>query len=245
MALQGGGYAFKSFKYSSHYWILKKLEQERKPLRILDVGCAAGYLGKSLREKGHHVIGVESDAAAAETARPYYAAFHLADIETFAFPYRREFDYILFADVLEHLRDPWEVLRRAIPALRDSGRIIISVPNVANWTIRLSLLFGKFDPRERGILDKTHLHFFTLRTLTRTMNQVFCRVLDVTPTPVPVQLVLPFTERKSFAPLHALHYGLTLCWKTLFAYQFVVTAAPFGRKSPLEEEANAPEAIEV
>src|SRR5579864_3208747 len=100
MALQGG-YTFKSFKYSSHYWILKKLEHERKPLRILDVGCAAGYLGKILREKGHHVVGVESDAAAAESASPYYGAFHLADIETFDFPYRRQFDYILFADVLE------------------------------------------------------------------------------------------------------------------------------------------------
>jgi 2-polyprenyl-3-methyl-5-hydroxy-6-metoxy-1,4-benzoquinol methylase len=222
------GYAFKNFKYSSHYWILKKLEEESKPLRILDVGCAAGYLGQILRERGHYVAGIESDAASAKKARAYYDVFHLADIETFAFPYRQEFDYILFADILEHLRDPAAVLRKAIPALRDTGQLIISVPNVANWIIRLSLLFGNFDSADRGILDKTHLHFFTLRTLTKMMAEVSCRVLDVTPTTLPVQLVFPSTEGKAFAPLHAVHYALTGSWKTVFAYQFVVTAAPSG-----------------
>lgn len=223
------GYVFKNFKYSSHYWILKQLEHEREPVRILDVGCASGYLGKILRERGHRVTGIESDAAAAGEAGAYYDAFHLEDIETFSFPYRRKFDYILFADVLEHLRDPAAVLRRAIPALTDSGKVIVSVPNIANWVIRLNLLFGDFDPTDRGILDKTHLHFFTLRTLRKMMTDVSCRVLDVTPTPVPLQLVLPFTERKPFAPLHALHYALTRSWKTIFAYQFVVTAAPCGQ----------------
>jgi 2-polyprenyl-3-methyl-5-hydroxy-6-metoxy-1,4-benzoquinol methylase len=222
------GYTFKNFKYSSHYWILKTLEEESEPLRILDVGCAAGYLGKILRERGHYVAGIESDAASAKKARAFYDVFYLADIETFAFPYRQEFDYILFADILEHLRDPAAVLRKAIPALRDTGKLIISVPNVANWIIRLSLLFGNFDSADRGILDKTHLHFFTLRTLTKMMAEVSCRVLDVTPTTLPVQLVFPSTEGKAFAPLHALHYALTGSWKTVFAYQFVVTAAPSG-----------------
>lgn len=220
------GYAFKNFKYSSHYWILKKLEEQSAPLRILDVGCAAGYLGKILRERGHYVAGIESDVSSAKRARAYYDVFHLADIETFAFPYRQEFDYILFADILEHLRDPAAVLRKAIPALRDTGKLIVSVPNVANWIVRLSLLFGNFDSADRGILDKTHLHFFTLRTLTKMMGEVSCQVLDVTPTMLPVQLVFPFTEANAFAPLHALHYALTRSWKSVFAYQFVVTAAP-------------------
>ena len=222
------GYAYKSFKYSSHYWILKNFEAERQPVHILDVGCAAGYLGKILREKGHYVAGIEADAAAAKKARAYYDVFHLADLETFAFPYRGEFDYILFADILEHLRDPAAVLRRSLPSLKKTGKIIISVPNVANWIIRLSLLFGNFDSADRGILDRTHLHFFTLRTLKQMMSEVSCHVLDVTATPVPIQLVFPFTERNFFAPFHALHYGLTRSWKTLFGYQFVVTAAPSG-----------------
>lgn len=226
---QGSGYVFKNFKYSSHYSILKIIERETDPVRILDVGCADGYLGKVLQKKGHAVTGIESNPAAAEKACSYYDVFHRADIETFAFPYRRVFDYILFADVLEHLRDPAAVLRRALPALKDSGKIIVSVPNVANWIIRLGLLFGNFNPADRGILDRTHLHFFTLRTLREMMSEVSCRTLAVTPTPVPLQLVFPLTRRKFFAPLHAMHYALTLSWKTLFAYQFVVTAAPAGQ----------------
>jgi SAM-dependent methyltransferase len=220
------GYAFKAFKYSSHYWILKKLAREPQPLRILDVGCASGYLGKILRENGHYVIGIDVDQTAAKSARAYYDVFHLGDLENFAFPYRREFDYVLFADVLEHLRDPLAVLRRAIPTLVDSGKLIVSVPNIANWTVRLRLFLGNFDSAERGILDKTHLHFFTLASAKKMMSDAGCRVLQATPTPIPLQLVFPIAERKFFAPLHALHYGLTLSRKTLFAYQFVLTAAP-------------------
>jgi SAM-dependent methyltransferase len=219
-------YEFKPFKYSSHYWILNTLRGEKEPVRILDVGTASGYLGKSWRRSGHYVAGIEYDAATAEKAREYYDAFEVADVESFAFPYRREFDYIVFADVLEHLRDPAAVLRRCLPALKDSGKIIISVPNIANWIIRLSLLFGKFDYMDRGILDRTHLRFFTLRSLKELMSEVSCEVLDAIPTPLPVQLVFPFTESSVFAPLHEAHYALTRCWETLFAYQFVVMAAP-------------------
>jgi SAM-dependent methyltransferase len=219
-------YEFKPFKYSSHYWILNALRGEKEPVRILDVGTASGYLGKIWRRSGHYVSGIEYDAATAEKAREYYDAFQVADVESFAFPYRREFDYIVFADVLEHLRDPAAVLRRCIPALKETGKIIISVPNIANWIIRLGLLLGKFDYMDRGILDRTHLRFFTLRSLKQLMSEVSCEILDAIPTPLPVQLVLPFTQSNVFAPLHEAHYALTRCWETLFAYQFVFVAAP-------------------
>jgi SAM-dependent methyltransferase len=224
--MPGAEYEFKPFRYSSHYQILKLLEHETNPVKILDVGTASGYLGKILKERGHHVTGVEKYAATAEKAKHYYDSFELADIETFAFPYQREFDYILFADVLEHLRDPAAVLRTCIPALKEDGKLIISVPNIANFLIRLNLLFGKFDYMDRGILDRTHLRFFTLRSLKIMMNDVSCKVLDVIPTPLPVQIVLPFTEKKFFAPLHEIFYVLTRGWKTAFAYQFVIMAAP-------------------
>jgi SAM-dependent methyltransferase len=219
-------YELKPFKYSSHYWILNALSHEKEPARILDAGTASGYLGRIWKTKGHYVAGIEYDAVTAEKARGYYDAFQVADIETFTFPYRREFDYIVFADVLEHLRDPAAVLRRCIPALKDSGKIIISLPNIANWIIRAGLLFGRFDYMDRGILDRTHLRFFTLRTLRQLMDEVSCDILAVVPTPLPVQLVFPFTAGKLFAPLHELHYAVTCSWKTLFAYQFVIVAAP-------------------
>ena len=225
-SLPGPKYEFKPFRYSSHYWILKLLEAEKEPLKILDVGTASGYLGKTLRERGHSVTGIEMDPATAEKARGYYDFFHVADLETFEFPYRREFDYILFADVLEHLRDPAAVLRRCIPALKESGKIIISVPNVGNIVVRFSLLFGRFDYMDRGILDRTHFRFFTLRSLKEMMNNVSCKVSNVIATPLPVQLVFPFTEGNLFAPVHETLYVLTRSWKTLFAYQFVIVAAP-------------------
>ncbi len=224
-------YEFKPFKYSSHYWILDALAREKNPVRILDVGTASGYLGKIWRGQGHYIAGLEYDAAAAEKARPYYDALQVTDVETYAFPFRDEFDYIVFADVLEHLRDPAAVLRRCLPALKDSGKIIISVPNVANWVIRLSLLVGKFDYMDKGILDRTHMRFFTLRSLKRMMREASCDVLKVMPTPLPVQLVLPFTASPMFTPFHELGYAVTRCWKSLFAYQFVIVAAP-GRPSP-------------
>ena len=219
-------YEFKPFKYSSHYWILNALCEEKEHVKILDVGTASGYLGKIWRRSGHYVAGIEYDAAMAEKAREHYDAFQVADIESFIFPYWHEFDYIVFADVLEHLRDPAAVLRRCIPGLKESGKIIISVPNIANWIIRLGLLFGKFDYMDRGILDRTHLRFFTLRSLKQLMNEVSCEILEAIPTPLPVQLVFPFTESKVFTPLHEAHYVLTRCWKTFFAYQFVIIAAP-------------------
>jgi 2-polyprenyl-3-methyl-5-hydroxy-6-metoxy-1,4-benzoquinol methylase len=224
--MPGPEYEFKPFKYSSHYWILKILEPEKGHLKILDVGTAGGYLGKILRGKGHSVSGIENDAAAAEKAKGYYDSFQLADLESYGFPYRREFDYILFADVLEHLRDPAVVLRKCLPALKESGKIIVSVPNVANLVVRLSLLFGKFDYMDRGILDRTHLRFFTLRSLHKMLGEVSCRALRVVPTPLPWQIVLPFTDKKWFAPLHEGLYMLTRCWKTGLGYQFVVATAP-------------------
>lgn len=219
-------YEFKPFKYSSHYWILNVLRRETAPVAILDVGTASGYLGKVWRKNGHFVAGIEYDAATAEKAREHYDTFQVADIERFEFPDRPEFDYIVFADVLEHLRDPAAVLRRCIPALKESGKIIISVPNIANWIIRLSLLAGKFDYMDRGILDRTHLRFFTLRSLKGLMSEISCDVVDAIPTPLPVQLVLPFTAGAWFSPFHEAHYALTRCWKTLFAYQFVIVASP-------------------
>jgi 2-polyprenyl-3-methyl-5-hydroxy-6-metoxy-1,4-benzoquinol methylase len=220
-------YEFKSFKYSSHYWILRLLSAEKGELRILDVGTSSGYLGARLRKEGHYVVGIEMDEASAKNARLHYDAFHVLDIEHFDFPYEDEFDYILFADILEHLPDPESVLRRSLKCLRASGKIIVSVPNVANLVIRLSLFFGRFDYAERGVLDKTHLRFYTLKSLKRMMSEASCRVLEVVPTPLPVQMVFPITEKHFFGFVHEAHYALVRLWKTLLAYQFVVRAAPY------------------
>ena len=219
-------YNLKAFAYSSHDWLLKILSREGRPLRILEVGTAGGYLGRLLQGQGHSLVGVEYDAEAAARARPYYDRVYVADVEQFDFATCGKFDWVLFADVLEHLRDPAQVLARSAACLDDSGKILISVPNVANIVVRLGLLAGRFDYTERGILDRTHLRFFTLRALRETAERAGYRLIEVRATPLPVQLVFPFTDRKAFALFHRAHYALVCARKRLFAYQFVVTAVP-------------------
>jgi 2-polyprenyl-3-methyl-5-hydroxy-6-metoxy-1,4-benzoquinol methylase len=217
-------YQLKHFKYSSHYWILNFISRAQRPLRILDVGTADGYLGAILKAQGHFVVGVEQDAILADKARQYYDLFHVADIENFSFPYVNDFDFILFADVLEHLRDPAVVLRRCLASLNETGEIIVSIPNSANFYMRACLLFGHFEYTERGIFDRTHLRFFTLASFRKLLSQSGLKVFELAPTPIPVQFVVPMLDGALFFPLHEFHYILVRLWKTLFAYQFVVRA---------------------
>jgi 2-polyprenyl-3-methyl-5-hydroxy-6-metoxy-1,4-benzoquinol methylase len=232
-------YQYKDFKYNSHYWILKFLSQGPGPLRILDVGTATGYLGAILKEKHHSLVGIESHGPFTAQARRHYEQFHETNIETFDFPYREEFDYILFADVLEHLRNPEQVLKRALPCLKRHGRIIISVPNIANIVMRLNIFLGRFEYAERGILDKTHLRFFTLASLKRMVSETGLWVIDIVATPLPIQLVIAATDHRLFKPLHELHYTIVRSWKSLFAYQFVLTASciekPAGKITKSDE----------
>jgi len=208
------------------------LAAEKGPLRILEVGTSTGYLGMMLRKQGHYVAGIDGCREWAEKAREHYDVFHVADIEEFEFPYRGDFDYILFADVLEHLRDPTAVLKHSLPSLKKSGKVIVSVPNIANLAIRLTLLLGRFDYTDRGILDRTHLRFFTLRSLKKMMLEASCDIIEVVPTPLPVQIVFPITEKGFFAPLHEACYALVRLRKTMFAYQFVVKARPNSSNRP-------------
>lgn len=223
-------YQAKPFKYSSHYWIGRLLAGQPGPLRILDAGTAGGHLGRALRPAGHHLMGIESQPEWAAQARPHYDGFAQEDLERYAFP-ERNFDYVVFADILEHLRDPLAVLSRAAATLSPSGKFLISVPNVAHLTVRMGLLAGRFDYADRGILDRTHLRFFTLRSLRQLVREAHCRLLDVKATIAPVQFVFPTLGRPAFAPLHELHYALAWSWKTLWAYQFVITAGPAGGAS--------------
>src|SRR5688500_12210117 len=85
-------YRLKEFKYTSHYWILDFLSKASTASRILDIGAADGYLGRILKQRGHSLVGLESDSVLAEKARAYYDAFHSVDVESFDFPYRGEFD---------------------------------------------------------------------------------------------------------------------------------------------------------
>ncbi len=137
-------------------------------IRILDVGCGVGKTGQLLREKGfEEIFGVEINANAAEQAKSYYREVIIGDIEKDLLPFGRGFfDCILYGDVLEHLIDPWKVLKHHKEILKDDGVIICSIPNIRYYKILKPLILkGRWEYVDLGIMDRTHLRFFTLKTI--------------------------------------------------------------------------------
>jgi SAM-dependent methyltransferase len=135
--------------------------------RVLDVGCDTGRFGEALtRLKGCEVHGIELDEQAIAEARERLAVVHERSIEApEAFADLGPYDAILFFDVLEHLKDPWTVLARAARTLRPGGCIHAIVPNVAHVSVVRRLLLGRFEYAEHGIMDRTHLRWFTRSSL--------------------------------------------------------------------------------
>ena len=137
---------------------------------VLDVGCASGYLGELLMKEGNMVYGIDGNKEAIEIAEKKYKGVAHLDLND-TNPDRLvdffdgvTFDVIVFADVLEHLLDPETVLRNFGKFLKPDGRVIVSLPNVALWRVRLNLLFGQFNYTDYGVLDRTHLHLYTFKT---------------------------------------------------------------------------------
>ena len=133
--------------------------------RVLEFGCATGYMSQVLKERlGCTVVGVEIDPEAAALAEQHTERVIVGDAEKIDYAAElagEEFDVILFADVLEHLKEPADVLRRVRPFVGENGVVIASIPNIAHASVRLALLGGEFRYREWGLLDDTHLRFFT------------------------------------------------------------------------------------
>jgi 2-polyprenyl-3-methyl-5-hydroxy-6-metoxy-1,4-benzoquinol methylase len=164
--------------------------------RVLDVGCATGYLARVLTERGCTVSGLESDVDAAEEARPVLHQLVVGDVEALsladAFGDER-FDVVVFGDVLEHLRDPLAALRNARSVLAERGSVVASIPNVAHGSVRLALMAGRFEYQKLGLLDSTHLRFFTLASIEELFREAGMVPIDVRrttaglfDTPVPV-----------------------------------------------------------
>jgi SAM-dependent methyltransferase len=140
--------------------------------RVLEVGCGAGQLSSLLRARGHHVTGIELIPQAVQRAAAVLDEVVCADVEDESLSFiPGSFDVLIFADVLEHLLDPWGVLRRCVSWLSPAGRVVVSVPNVQNLDVIRRLVLGRWDYRERGILDVGHLRFFTYRSVCRLFDQ--------------------------------------------------------------------------
>lgn len=144
------------------------------PHVILDLGCGSGAVGRKLLESGKasKMIGVEIFPSAAKEASKYYAKVHEGDIEAMSLPYGQQFDYVLCGDILEHLKDPYSVVARIPGWLKNDGHFICSVPNVRHWRVlREVICQGEWKYREAGIMDQTHLRFFTRRSCFRMLQE--------------------------------------------------------------------------
>lgn len=149
--------------------------------RVLDVGCAGGRVAKHLTAKGCEVVGLDRDPILAEKARQYCGQVIVGDAEDEAIlaAIQGPFDYVVLADVLEHLVQPELLLTRLKTKLKICGRILTAIPNVLVWETRREFLLGRFDYQEYGILDRTHLRFFTWKTARMLPEKAGYRLINV------------------------------------------------------------------
>jgi 2-polyprenyl-3-methyl-5-hydroxy-6-metoxy-1,4-benzoquinol methylase len=142
----------------------------------------------------------------------------------------RRFTRAILLDVLEHLKKPETILDECHEVLASDGQLIISVPNIANIAVRLSLLFGRFNYTERGLLDKTHLRFFTRKTARRMVESRRYEILEEQMTVIPVELVCKMPAKtRLMRSLNAILRLLTWMAPSLFGYQIMFVARPASR----------------
>lgn len=142
--------------------------------RVLEVGCSVGHVTEHLVAAGNTVVGVEIDRQAAEAALAWASNVHVVDLDVQPLSQIESgrFDVIMLGDVIEHLRDPLTTLRDLLTLLDDDGRLIVSVPNVSHIDIRLMLLEGNWEYQLDGLLDDTHLRWFTNKSLRRLLARL-------------------------------------------------------------------------
>ena len=159
-------------------------------LKILDVGCSEGYLGGYLKNSGHTVLGVEMNPQSAHKASEVLDSVYNGSIsEYFNHHSDEKFDVILFGDVLEHIADPNQILEICHNHLNRDGFIIASLPNVAHAAIRAMLLEGRWEYADLGILDRTHLRFFTKDSAKALFEQAQYDIEDIGQVHLPIEVV--------------------------------------------------------
>ncbi|MEK7996612.1 MAG: glycosyltransferase [Planctomycetota bacterium] len=215
----------KRSRYSSHYYfeLLVGANQD-----VLDCGCGEGSISVSIAEQGNRVVGIDvlaspgvksacDSSIRADLSRGFQGA--LADLAG------RKFDKVLLMDVLERLPRPELLLRDCHMALKENGQLLVSVPNVANVTVRMMLMLGRFEYADGGIRDRTHLRFFTRKSARRLLEEKGYRILIQKTTVVPLELVLGLAPgNRLMRLLNRLLGFLTRIMPGLLGYQHVFVA---------------------
>jgi 2-polyprenyl-3-methyl-5-hydroxy-6-metoxy-1,4-benzoquinol methylase len=221
-------YPIKESRGSSHQVALEMVGSGQN---VLDVGCGEGFFAEKLQARGNRVTGVdflnEPSQGAAMVA---YTKRDLQQGLCAPAAWDGQFDRVLLLDVLEHMLQPAELLREVRPLLRpQSGQVVVSLPNVANISVRLMLLLGRFDYAERGIMDRTHLHFYTRKTARELLEQEGFSIEEEKLTLIPVELAfgMPHTNWLMLL-LNRMLAVLTAVFPGLFGYQILFRATVSG-----------------
>jgi len=213
---------------------------------VLDVGCGVGGLGESIKSKGYCVWGIESNNAAANTAKLRLDRVIVDDLHNISsiIPKINNilFDHLIFSDVLEHLYDPFSTLCEYSNFLKSSGHIYISVPNVVVWDNRLKFLFGHFDYQPTGVMDRTHIRFFTYKSARELVKAAGYKITRIDYTPMMIRAFLPMIKKyyhhsnnkKSIIDsqgyrfyqkyIYPIEYVLGFLLKELFAFRIIIVA---------------------
>ena len=162
----------------------------KKKGHILEVGCASGYFGKILKDRGYKVWGVEISPQQASIAADRLDYVFEGSIEEFIESDHVDgifFDYIVFGDVLEHLKNPSDVLRLCRKFLTPKGAVVASIPNVAHLSVRLMLLEGRWEYKPFGIMDDSHLRFFTRKSIVDMFSKTNYFIVNMDEVRMPVE----------------------------------------------------------
>ena len=214
-------YTLKLSDTGSHMQIVSAIRSES---RVLDLGCSQGLLARPLLAQNVQVVGV--DIGPGEDLAQELSEYHQHDLERpLEIPFEREFDYVVCADVIEHIVNRTQLLRGARRYLKPDGRLIISTPNIALWFYRLSLFVGRFEYGPRGVLDETHVHLFTGATFRREVEKAGFEIVHQRVTALPFEVVFESTGRSRLVRTIASSYHLLArLWPSMFAYQYVLEA---------------------
>jgi len=213
-------YHFKPLRGSSHWWALGNLRGHVTGKRILDIGAGGGGIGRAIKGEGpQQLVAVELDTRSHGVLQESYDL-----VTTDVLPIlEMRFDWILLLDVLEHLPRPLQYLQDLRSLLTPGGSILVSVPNVAHWSVRFPLFFlGSFEYQALGIMDGTHLHFFSRKGFLRLCNCLKdTKITELSASIEPFELVLPrwAADNALYRALLPVRHQLARTLPGLLAYQ--------------------------
>ena len=220
-------YPIKHSRHSSHHYARQMVGRSHD---VLDIGCGEGFFAAELKSDGNRIVGV--DAIESAERHESLEQFITEDLNAAPEALIRDlgvmrFDRALLLDVLEHLVEPERLLATVGKALKPNGRLIVSLPNVANISVRLALLFGQFNYMERGILDRTHLHFYTRKTARALLESAGWEIVESKVTVMPLELILGLAPQNKLMRVITETLALfTAIFPGLLGYQVMYSARP-------------------